>query len=115
MQPRFSSAKLLPLILPLVVVLVLVIMALRTFAQIGTGEVGVVTRFGQVTGRELDEGFNWKAPWEDVTIYTVRVQKDAARAEAATNDLQEVTSTLALNFHLDRGRISSIHHQIGPD
>jgi regulator of protease activity HflC (stomatin/prohibitin superfamily) len=115
MKPQNSLPKLLPLIPAIIIVIVLVSMGLATFSPVGTGEVGVVTRFGQVTGRELGEGFNFKAPWEKVTIYTVRVQKDQAQAEAATNDLQQVSSTLALNFHLDRGRISDIHRNIGPE
>lgn len=81
---------------------------------IGTGQVGVVTQFGQVTGRELNEGLNFKPPWQQVTIYDVRVQKEEGRAEAATNDLQNVTSVLAVNYHLDRGRISDIHRNLGP-
>lgn len=88
---------------------------LGSFAVVGTGEVGVVTQFGKVTGRELSEGLNFKPPWQQVTIYDVRVQKEESRAQAATNDLQDVSSVLAINYHLDRGRISDIHRQLGPE
>jgi prohibitin 1 len=115
MKPTLPSAKLLALVPIAVVVFVLFLVGTATFAPVATGQVGVVSRFGQVTGRELNEGFNFKAPWEQVTVYNVRVQKDTAQAEAATNDLQSVTSTLALNFHLDRGRISDIHRNLGPE
>jgi prohibitin 1 len=114
MNPSLSP-KLLAAIPALVVGFIAVMVVLATFAPVDTGQVGVVSRFGQVTGRELGEGFNFKAPWEQVTIYNVRVQKETAQAEAATNDLQSVTSTLALNFHLDRGQISDIHRNLGPD
>ncbi len=56
-----------------------------------------------------------KTPWQQVTIYDVRVQKEEARAQAATNDLQDVSSVLAINYHLDRGRISDIHRNLGPE
>ena len=94
--------------------LVLIVLGNVT-AVVGTGEVGVVTQFGQVTGRELGEGLSIKAPWHQVTIYDVRVQKEESRAAAATNDLQDVSSVLAINYHLDRGRISDIHRNLGPD
>ncbi len=97
----------------LAVVTLLVIASL--VVTVGTGKVGVVTQFGQVTGREMGEGLNFKPPWQQVTLYDVRVQKEESHAQAATNDLQDVSSVLAINYHLDRGRISDIHRQLGPD
>lgn len=95
--------------------LAIVIAFSNVAVAVGTGEVGVVTQFGQVTGRELGEGLSFKPPWQQVTIYDVRVQKEESRAQAATNDLQDVSSVLAINYHLDRGRISDIHRNLGPD
>lgn len=94
--------------------LALLIIAGNVTVAVGTGQVGVVTQFGQVTGREVGEGLNFKPPWQQVTIYDVRVQKEESRAQAATNDLQDVSSVLAINYHLDRGRISDIHRNLGP-
>lgn len=114
-QLTFSPFRLNRLIFIGVALLVLFVAASSALTAVGTGKVGVVTQFGQVTGRELGEGLHVKAPWQQVTIYDVRVQKEESRAQAATNDLQDVTSVLALNYHLDRGRISEIHRSVGPE
>src|SRR6266403_3143929 len=113
-SPTMSDQTVKKIGLAVVVAVVLVVLVSSTVTAVGTGKVGVVTQFGQVTGREMNEGLQLKAPWQQVTIYDVRVQKDEARAQAATNDLQDVSSALAVNYHLDRGRISDIHRNLGP-
>lgn len=82
---------------------------------IGAGEVGIVTRFGAVTGREMEPGVNVKAPFpiEQVTRFDTRVQKNEVDASAASADLQDVKSKLALNYHVERGKVSEIYRQIG--
>ncbi len=84
---------------------------------VGTGQVGVVTRFGQVTGRELGEGLNIKAPFpfEHVWIADIKVQKVEADVDAASQDLQTVSAKVALNYHLERGKVSEIYQTIGTD
>ena len=82
---------------------------------VDTGKVGVVTQMGQVTGRELGEGFHWVAPWgfNNVTEYDVKTQKTEIQTGAATNDLQDVKATLVLNYRLNRGDVSRIHQEVG--
>lgn len=89
---------------------------LSSVKVINTGEVGVVTQFGQVTGRELSEGLNFIWPFgvNNVTVYDVKVQKEQIATNAATQDLQDVTSTLVLNYRLKRDQVSHIHQTIGP-
>lgn len=114
-QQVFTPSRVWKLLLWAGAGLVAVILVSSVAVAVGTGQVGVVTQFGQVTGRELGEGLNFKPPWQQVTIYDVRVQKEESHAQAATNDLQDVSSVLAINYHLDRGRISDIHRNLGPD
>lgn len=105
----------------LVLVSVLVVLGIITFfssmRMVGTGEVGVVTQYGNVTGRELNEGLSWVAPWgvNSVTKYDVKTQKQEVESAAATNDLQDVKSTLVLNYHLNRGDVSRMHKEVGKD
>jgi regulator of protease activity HflC (stomatin/prohibitin superfamily) len=85
------------------------------FRTIDTGKVGVVTQFGQVTGRELGEGLSMVLPFglNNVTVYDIKVQKEVAATQAATKDLQDVTAEVVLNYHLNRGQVSKIHQTIG--
>lgn len=114
MQPNRSHIQM--IILSGLIGLIAIIMLLTSIVVIGTGKVGVITQFGRVTGRELASGIHLKAPFpiQSVTKYDIQIQKEQAEAQAATNDLQNVSATLALNYHLDSGRITDIHKNIGP-
>ena len=95
---------------------VLVVIGIATtITMVGTGQIGVVTNFGRVTGRELSEGIAAKLPYgiESVSVYDVKVQKETAATAAATKDLQDVTAEVVLNFHLNRGDVSKIHQEVG--
>lgn len=97
------------------VALVVAITVLTSVRIVGTGQVGVVTQYGRVTGRELDEGMSLVLPWglNSVTIYDIKVQKEAVNSTAASKDLQDVSSEIVLNYNLERGSISKIHQTIG--
>lgn len=97
----------------------LVLIALITFfssmRSVDTGRVGVVTQYGNVTGRELDEGLSWVLPWglNNVTEYDIKTQKVQTDVAAATKDLQDVNATIVLTYSLNRGKVSEIHQQVG--
>ena len=95
--------------------LVLIITALTSIQVVGTGQVGVVTQYGKVTGRELTEGLSFIAPWgiNKVAVYDIKVQKQTVSSTAASKDLQDVSSQLVLNFSLERGNVSRVHQTIG--
>jgi regulator of protease activity HflC (stomatin/prohibitin superfamily) len=81
---------------------------------VDAGHVGVVTQFGAVTGAVYEPGFHFKIPFvQDVEIFDVRTQKDQVEATAASKDLQQVKSVIALNFHLDAANASTVYQAIG--
>jgi regulator of protease activity HflC (stomatin/prohibitin superfamily) len=87
----------------------------NTAVIVDAGHVGVVTRFGAVTGTIFEQGLNYKIPFaESVWIADVRTQKEQVDAAAASRDLQEVKSTIALNYHLDARQAAAVYRQIGP-
>ena len=98
-----------------VVTLLFIITLFSSLRAIPTGKIGVVTQYGKVTGRELEEGLSWIAPWgiNSVTVYDIKVQKDISSNTAATKDLQDVTSEVVLNYRLSRGEVSKIHQTVG--
>lgn len=100
----------------LVAVIILAIIGiLSSIKVVGTGQVGVVTMFGRVTGRELGEGIAMVLPFgiERATIYDIKVQKQAVTSTAASKDLQDVSSEIVLNYNLERGSVSNVHQTIG--
>lgn len=96
-------------------VLIALITVLSSLRSVNTGRVGVVTAYGQVTGRELTEGLSVVAPWglNNVTEYDIKTQKVEANASAATKDLQDVQATVVLTYNLNRGKVSEVHQQVG--
>lgn len=99
---------------------IIIVLALVTFfasfTTIKQGEVGVVTRFGRATGREMNAGFNWKAPFIDsVTRFDTKIKRADAEASAGTKDLQTVKSTIVLNYHILAADSSDIFSQLGDD
>lgn len=103
------------LTIAIVVAVLLVITFLTSLKTIGTGQVGVVTQYGRVTGRELTEGLSFVMPWglNNVTVYDIKVQKEAVTSTAASKDLQDVSSQIVVNYNLERGSVSRVHQTIG--
>ena len=96
-------------------VLISIITLFSSMRSVDTGRVGVVTKYGQVTGRELDEGLSWVLPWgvNNVTEYDIKTQKVEAQSQAATKDLQDVNATIVLTYNLNRGKVSEVHQAVG--
>lgn len=96
-----------------VIVLLVLILFLGSFTIVGAGHVGVITRFGAVN-RVVDPGLIFKIPIiESVNQMETRTQKEQVDAAAASKDLQEVKSTIALNYHLDGSKAVVVYQNIG--
>ncbi|MEW6676272.1 MAG: SPFH domain-containing protein, partial [Nitrospirota bacterium] len=91
-----------PMGLILIIVAILVFfLFLNPWVQIGAGERGVVLNFGAVQEKVLDEGLHFRIPiMQKVVPIDVKVQKVETNADAASSDLQEVSSSVALNYHI---------------
>lgn len=102
---------------PVVVAIVVLILVAASFTTVGAGERGVVfSKFGGVKDIILDEGLRLKIPFiEDIIPVDVRVQKSQTDAPAASKDLQTVSSTIALNYHVDPGKVNKVYQEIGID
>ncbi|MCG2769883.1 MAG: hypothetical protein L6435_16125, partial [Anaerolineae bacterium] len=68
-----NSSKIVRVGLVVLIVLVLLSTFSKAARQIDAGTVGVVKRFGRVTGRVLDPGLNWVMPYVDtVVVYNTK-------------------------------------------
>lgn len=108
--------KTLPRILGLLVAVVVFFVFLNPFVIIGAGERGVVLNFGAVSPTVLDEGLHFRIPiMQKIIKLDVKVQKSQTDAEAASKDLQETFSTIALNFHILPEKVNWIYQKLGAD
>ncbi len=96
------------------VVLIIAGMIFGSFTTIPAGHRGVVIRFSAVTGSILDEGLKTKLPFIDSVVkMSVQTQKYEADSSAVTNDLQDVSTTIALNWHLDPSMAAEVYRTLG--
>lgn len=96
-------------------VIVLVVLLFGTFGSIPAGYVGIKTMGGRVLGTE-QPGFYAKIPFlQHVAQMDTQTQKEQVDATAASSDLQNVTATIAVNFHVNPTDVANIYNTIGAD
>lgn len=84
--------------------------------MVRAGYVGVVTRFGAITGKVAHPGLHFKVPFiTGVEKFEVRVQKEQTEANAASKDLQAVSSTIAVNYHIESTEAQDLYNELGAD
>ncbi len=86
------------------------------FTIVNAGERGVVMHLGKVQNTVLDEGVHPIMPiLTSVKRLSVRVQKNDFQSDAASKDLQKVTTDLAVNWHIDPRRVNKVYQQVGDE
>jgi len=84
------------------------------FAVVPAGNRGVLTTFGKVDEVVYNEGIHWRWPIaQKMHLVDVRIQKGEGDGEAASKDLQEVHTKVAVNYHLKPERVASIFRTVG--
>ena len=96
--------------------IVIIIVMAESVVIVQAGHRGVVLYLGAVENRVLGEGVHFITPFaEQVIQLEVRTLKYQAEASAASNDLQEVQTVIALNYHIDPRDANVIYQQLGAD
>lgn len=97
----------------IIIALALLILITSTFYEVPAGNIGVVTRFGAVN-RVAYSGINIKIPFvEKAVMLSIRTQKDEVQATAMSENLQVVTSQIAVNYHLDGNHAKEVYQNVG--
>jgi prohibitin 2 len=100
----------------IIVVIIIVIVMMEAAVIVEAGHRGVVLYFGAVENRVLGEGIHFIIPFaEQVVQLEVRTQKYQADADAASQDLQQVHTVIALNYRIDPTRADTLYQTIGPN
>jgi regulator of protease activity HflC (stomatin/prohibitin superfamily) len=98
----------------IVIAIAIGVLMLNPFVKVGAGERGVVMNFGAVQDRVLDEGLHFIIPiMQEVVKVDVKVQKSQTDAVAASSDIQETRSTIALNYHIQPDRANWVYQNLG--
>lgn len=104
-----------PLRLALIIGAMLVVfLFLCPWVKVGAGERGVVLNFGAVQENVLGEGLHFRIPiMQEVVPMDVKVQKAVTDAASASSDLQDVTSSVALNYHIVPDKANVVYQTLG--
>ena len=90
------------------------LIVLNPFVKIDAGERGVLLNFGAVQDDVLGEGLHFRVPiMQTVVKMDVKNQKSETRSEAASKDLQDIKSLIALNYHVVPDKANWVYQNIG--
>jgi len=96
------------------IVLIIASLIFGSFTTIPAGHRGVVIRFSAVTGTILNEGLQMKLPFIDSVVkMSVQTEKYETGAASASRDLQDVNTTIALNWRLDPSMAAEVYRTLG--
>ena len=82
-------------------------------ATVETGNVGVITNFGKVTGAVLDSGWHIVGPVDHVTEISIRTITTQTDATCFSKDLQAVNITLAVQTCITKENATTIYKNFG--
>ncbi len=86
------------------------------FVRVPSGYRGVLMTFGKVEDTVFQEGLNYKVPFsQTVVLMNVQIQKAESTEATVTQDLQEVATTVAVNFRLNPGKVNEIYKDLRED
>src|SRR5919198_2636489 len=100
----------------IVTFIIIILIMSKSIVVVQPGHRGVVLYVSAVENRVLGEGLHFIVPFaEQVIQLEVRTLKFQADASAASNDLQEVATVIALNYHIDPSKTNLVYQQLGAD
>ena len=98
-----------------IVAFVLVIVAFTSVARVESGNVGVLTVFGRVTGEVLPEGIHLVSPFKTNNEMSIRTQEIKESASVPSSEGLVMNLDTSLIFHVDPAKASDVYQKIGPN
>ena len=99
----------------LVVVVIVLILLWASVAKVNTGNVGVLTMFGRVTGEVLPEGIHLVNPFKVNNELSIRTQEIKESASVPSNEGLVINLDTSLLFHLNPGKAAEAYQKLGPN
>ncbi len=102
------------ILLTTVALLAVVVLGANALHTVPAGHTGVVLRFGAVQDEVLGEGLHVVLPFATrVVDMNNQVTKAEVTSNSASQDLQTVNSTVALNYRINSQSAASVYRNIG--
>ena len=110
-MPNFRSSG--SRLLRIAVVALIVLLLMWSTTSIPTGNVGVLTLFGRVTGETLSEGIHLINPLKSVQKLSVQTQSVKESANVPSNEGLILALDTSLLFRLDKTKAAWVYQTIG--
>ena len=92
----------------------LIVVSLSGCTQVNAGNLGVVTKWGEIQPDPLPEGIYFRMPIQTQIInMSARVHKIGAVSTASSKDLQVVSTKIVLNYRLKAVNIVEVFRNVG--
>src|SRR5213082_2518277 len=102
-------------VLTVLILVLLFFMGACSITKVDTGNVGVLTKFGRVTGDVLPEGIHLVDPLNSSNQLSVRTQEQKETASVPSSEGLIMTLEASLLFHLDKEKAADLFQHLGPD
>jgi prohibitin 1 len=109
--PNFANFR--SRFLTLLVAILLLILLFSSITSIPTGNVGVLTLFGRVTGDVLGEGIHLISPLKSVQKLSVQTQSVKESANVPSNEGLILALDTSLLFRLDKNKAAQVFQTVG--
>ena len=94
--------------------LFIIVLLLNSVTRIGTGNVGVLTLFGRVTGETLSEGIHLINPLKTVNEMSIRSATVKESASTPSSEGLMMSLDTSLIYHLNPDRAAEVFQKLGP-
>lgn len=101
------------LVMVVAAAIALFVVRLAPLVTVPAGHRGVVTLFGRVQEQALEPGLHVVNPFARIVELSTRIQKTESQGDAASRDLQQVTTHIALQYHLNSDSVAAFYQHVG--
>lgn len=93
---------------------IITLLFVLSISTVPTGHVGIKVRFGAVQNNYITEGLNFKLPIiESIKKMDCRTQRVDIDGEAASKDLQTVSTLIAVNYRVNQEKAFTLYKTVG--
>ena len=115
--PGLSRPSSVPRLLRVVLIggaVLVAVLVLSPFTAVPNGHRGVKLTFGRANDVPLSEGLHMRIPiMQSVYKMPVMIERSETESEAASRDLQRVTTQVVLNYHIDPAQVVQVYRHLG--
>lgn len=105
-----------PRAIEIAIAIIVIILLWSSFVTVGPGERGVLMTFGAVHPGVLAPGLHMKIPLvQSVKHMNVQIQKSQTQETAASRDLQDVTTEVAVNWSINPVDAEWVYERLGDE